>query len=376
MSLASWFRLPKFHFPSARLKPARRPARTRPFLESLEERAVPTSASNNILGFVNNASSFAAFNTQQSGINLPTLPVSGQLNGLAVGTFLLNSGTPNILGSALGANSQGQAQLGQPILFTPNSIFFSSYGFGSGTQPNQPWVPNAYNLGLAKGQMSFPSMSDFGSFQNYGSGVRYPRFAFHQQPQNDTDPLEHNLPLQDARAFAEVGETDALRAEQQSDTDGGAENGIDPDRDALFQPIPILAQPATQEESAVQPTRKLQETANEMRPHGALPIADASDENAQGEEAFPVGRLYSPETNGLQDVVFPANEWRQNADDGEFLDSDLVHDVPPLETLNLPSTLLLTVLTPIQLTTLMAEPPVATVPAQRGVALDEFDETA
>jgi len=45
-----------------------------------------------------------------------------------------------------------------------------------------------------------------------------------------------------------------------------------------------------------------------------------------------------------------------------------------LETLNLPSTLLLTVLTPAQLMVLLAEFPVGTVPSERGEDLAESSE--
>jgi hypothetical protein len=89
----------------------------------------------------------------------------------------------------LGVNSQGQGN--QPQIFQ-QLYFMPAFGFGSGTQPNQPWVPNAYNLGLANQQWSFPSQSDLG-FQ--APAPWYRPTAHYQQADQETP---ENLLVHDA----------------------------------------------------------------------------------------------------------------------------------------------------------------------------------
>lgn len=42
------------------------------------------------------------------------------------------------------------------------NILFDVYGFGSGMMPNAPWMPAAYNLGLANHPFNSLSQSDLG----------------------------------------------------------------------------------------------------------------------------------------------------------------------------------------------------------------------
>ena len=56
-------------------------------------------------------------------------------------------------------NSQGEDN---QLFQTTADILFDAYGFGSGVMPNAPWMPAAYNLGLANHQFNFPSPSDLG----------------------------------------------------------------------------------------------------------------------------------------------------------------------------------------------------------------------
>jgi hypothetical protein len=58
-----------------------------------------------------------------------------------------------------GVNSQGgNNQLDQAL----TNILFDVYGFGSGVMPNAPWMPAAYNLGLANNQFGYSLQSDLG----------------------------------------------------------------------------------------------------------------------------------------------------------------------------------------------------------------------
>ena len=123
MSVASWFRFAKFHFSAAATKPSRRRVPTRPFLEQLEERAVPDAASANVLGNLNNAALNA--NLPISGLVLAPSLEAASLNAVALSTFLNGLAPLN-----LGQQASGLANV---LSNVPTSIFFSSFGFGSGT---------------------------------------------------------------------------------------------------------------------------------------------------------------------------------------------------------------------------------------------------
>jgi hypothetical protein len=56
-------------------------------------------------------------------------------------------------------NSQGEInQLYQAMA----NMLYDIYGFGSVAMPNAPWMPAAYNLGLANHQFNYPLQSDLG----------------------------------------------------------------------------------------------------------------------------------------------------------------------------------------------------------------------
>lgn len=176
MSLASWIRLPKFRLASA-LKPSRRsqPSRSRLLVEQLEDRMLLSAAVNNVPTLNNSA---ATFNTQQIGLTLPQVQPNQLGNPLAVTQIVNGMQFPILSGVAIGAqaNLPAQSQLydqfrafgvnsqGQGNAFPTMQWLYAqtAMGFGSGTQPNAPWMPAAYNLGLANHQVGYPSQSDLG----------------------------------------------------------------------------------------------------------------------------------------------------------------------------------------------------------------------
>jgi hypothetical protein len=368
MSVTSWFRFTQLHFPSAVTKPSRRRVPTRPFLEYLEERAVPDAASGNVLGNLNNAT--INTNLASSGLVLTPNPTFATLNAVALGTFFNGFASLNL--------GQQGAIVPSNFLNVPTSFLFNAFGFGSGTQPNQPWVPNAYNLGLANGQFAFPSQADFGNSANSQSfGIRYPRVSRLPQLNNDANSPEQLLPPRDALASADndqMDRPDAIRQEEK-DTDHSAEQGTDTDSDSMFRPIPIVPHAATEDINVVQAAMKKQPGVAEAAPREAGPVADVHGANAADEALLQTRQLTIPEEYAWKDNVFISKEAAEPADEGQFLDSDLVHDVPALESLNLPSTLLLTVVTPVQLMGLLAEFPVSADPSEDGAEVAEFSES-
>jgi hypothetical protein len=87
---------------------------------------------------------------------------------------------------ALGVNSQGQGNF--DFLALQITFLTTATGFGSGTWPNRPWVPAAYNLGLANHQFGYSSQSDLGFFAA-------PPWSYQgtQQQQNvDNAPLDED----------------------------------------------------------------------------------------------------------------------------------------------------------------------------------------
>jgi hypothetical protein len=203
MALASWFRLPKYPFASPLISSSRRsvrrqPLRSRLCLEMLEDRMLLSAASSNQFGGLNNPS--VNFNTQSVGIVLPQQGTGASLNnGLAI-TQIANSLPLIPLGSqadplaqshlndqfrAFAVNSQGQgnqAQWMQQQFFS-----FDAYGFGSGVQPNAPWKPATYNVGLANHQYDYASQSDNG-FQSVPPW-------FHSFTQTTQQSQPHDEPL-------------------------------------------------------------------------------------------------------------------------------------------------------------------------------------
>jgi len=206
MSLASWFRLPKFRFASA-LRPLtqRRPFRSRLRVEQLENRMLLAASVNNVPTLDNSA---ATFNTQQIGLTPPqvnqlqnpiavTQTVNGAqfpiLNGVAIGAQanLLAQSQLYDQFRAFGVNSQGQ---GNEFPTMQWLYAQTAMGFGSGTQPNAPWMPAAYNLGLANRQFNYSSQSDLG-FSATPPWFRPTAQSLPQEQPLDADQMTESLLL-------------------------------------------------------------------------------------------------------------------------------------------------------------------------------------
>ena len=174
MSLASWLPVPLFHRAprlnkASRLQPSRRPTRSRPLVERLEERTL-LDGSGVLPGADTLASNFAPVSIGQglptsqnfpntSSLTAESYPNAGGESALAATSSFM---AQDLNGSQLrdfGVNSQGDNFL---LSQTTVNILLDAYGFGSGTQPNAPWAPAAYNLGLANHQYGYPSQSDLG----------------------------------------------------------------------------------------------------------------------------------------------------------------------------------------------------------------------
>jgi len=168
MSFTSWLSKPQQKqdaVQKGRDRQARRqPTYARPSLEYLEERTL-LDASTSPIGVIlpspgpgtgaavaNGANPATAINFSSS--------ASGGSSALAATSAFLAQSQGNSQFRLFAANSQGaNYSLSQQ---TPANILFGVNGFGSGTAPNAPWRPNAYNLGLANRAFNYSSQSDFG----------------------------------------------------------------------------------------------------------------------------------------------------------------------------------------------------------------------
>lgn len=184
MSLASWFTVPQLHRPSALNKSRPQPTHSRPSLERLEERMLLDASSGLIGGSFNNPNLNNNFNLVSSGIVLPTpgftsFGSSSVANGANPAHSFTFTGLAN---SEVGAQSATSTFLAQDQLYSQFRLFAvnsegpdfqreqqqlaffmaAADGFGSGSQPNAPWKPNAYNLGLANGQFGYSTQTDMG----------------------------------------------------------------------------------------------------------------------------------------------------------------------------------------------------------------------
>src|SRR5579884_377573 len=128
------------------------PSRLHLFLERLEDRVVP-DVSGNVFGGVDNPTINPA--PASAGIVLPEFP-NGPQSGLIVQPFFAAAPQGFAVGDqfdflaqdqrvaqfrALGVNTQGQGnEFGQQPWIT------FIYGFGSGTQPGQPWAPEYFSV--------------------------------------------------------------------------------------------------------------------------------------------------------------------------------------------------------------------------------------
>lgn len=310
---------------SSRRKPSRRPSHSRPSLEYLEERIVPDGASGN-LGVVTGGN--AAVNFQGGMTIIPTTNQS-DFSGIAVGVFsspLNGSGALDVtLLQTLG------------LAFNANNFNQNALGFGSGTQPNQPWVPNAYNLGLANHQWAYPSMSDHG-FPSpgpwYHSSNRLPQDA-------GDDPLR-----QDAASATSLAVLDDTQ-------DGKAtiaiEDANDSDDDLQVRSIPLLDHAATVAEDVKNDAQE------------SIFTIEADDLDTL---------LHSTPTSGAEEAdltdvaavqrVKKDNAWthsdRANSDD-PFVMADGEQIISPLRSLNLSEIVTLSFLTPAQFVALLADFP-------------------
>jgi hypothetical protein len=147
MSFASWLSLPLFHHTPNRNKPnhrpvCRQPNHSRPTLESLEDRVLLDGSG--LIGGANNFSFNGA--AASSGIVFPMAAIMPDASG-AAGLAFANAGVAAALPATANLAAQGLA---------------GTLGFGSGSEPNAPWRPNSYNLGLANHQYGYPTQTDVG----------------------------------------------------------------------------------------------------------------------------------------------------------------------------------------------------------------------
>ncbi len=149
------------------------PIRSRPSLEHLEERTLLDASSGLIAGSSGNLNLNSNFNLASNGAILPTpqstpnttavtpnvFPSAGASTALAATSTFLAQGQISSQFRSFGVNSQGAAfrDLNSQV-----GMLTGAFGFGSGTQPNAPWKPNAYNLGLANRQPDYSTQTDNG----------------------------------------------------------------------------------------------------------------------------------------------------------------------------------------------------------------------
>jgi hypothetical protein len=170
MSLASRFSVPQLHRTSAlniagRRHLCRQPIRARPSLESLEERTL-LDASSGVIG----GNNLTINGADASSGNILPITSDGShavadraMSPDASTDALAAQDQPSSQFRLFGINSQGESI--RSVQQTMANILRDAYGFGSGTQPNAPWMLNAYNLGLANHQLNYSSQADMGFSQ-------------------------------------------------------------------------------------------------------------------------------------------------------------------------------------------------------------------
>jgi hypothetical protein len=212
MSFISWFTEPELISDSARTehRPRREPMHSRPSLENLEERTLLDASTGLVEGSFHNLNLNNNFNFGSNGIVLPMQNLSGPTTNGAMGSNgdhavdpsgRVSSGTlaqassaaqfaqnqPDAQFRIFGINSQGNnPQLSQS---TTAFILRDAFGFGSGTQPDAPWKPNAYNLGLANRQPDYSTQTANG----FPSAAPWARQW--SSPVAQTEPGDENSPL-------------------------------------------------------------------------------------------------------------------------------------------------------------------------------------
>lgn len=216
MSLASRLSVLRFHRAPALNKPGRhqswrQPIHPRPTLEHLEERTL-LDASSGLIGGNNLILNGAA---ASSGNILPTTSdgshavLDRSMSPDASTDALLAQDQPNSQFRLFGINSQGESF--RSVQQTTANILRDAYGFGSGTQPNAPWMPNAYNLGLANHQFNYSSQSDMGF-----SAVPPWSHVAQSLPKEQNRPLDENDQLHFLQKDEQGTETPEKMADQHS----------------------------------------------------------------------------------------------------------------------------------------------------------------
>jgi hypothetical protein len=93
-----------------------------------------------------------------------------------------------------------------------------AYGFGSGSQPNAPWKPNAYNLGLANRQPDYATQTDngLGSASPWSRQWSSPVAQSQRSQQNNPDAVPEER--QEHRLDEDIGDKgDELQALMEQD---------------------------------------------------------------------------------------------------------------------------------------------------------------
>ncbi len=152
----------------------RQPIHPRPSLECLEERMLLDASSGLIGGSSGNLALNSNFNLASNGVILPTaqnvpnttavifnvFPNAGAGTALAATATFLAQDQANSQFRTFAINSQGpDFRLDLDRLL---ETMAGTFGFGSGTEPNAPWMPNTYNIGLANHQYNYSSQTDLG----------------------------------------------------------------------------------------------------------------------------------------------------------------------------------------------------------------------
>lgn len=178
MSLTSWFTeselFDDFDLDERKYQPHTEPMHSRPSLERLEERTLLDASSGLIGGASGNLNLNNNYNLGSNGVILPTAQNTPNTTAVTTNVFPSSSaGTALAVSSSFLAQDQISSQFrdfainsqGTALRFDLNSqvgMLTGAFGFGSGTQPNAPWKPNAYNLGLANRQPDYSTQTDNG----------------------------------------------------------------------------------------------------------------------------------------------------------------------------------------------------------------------
>jgi hypothetical protein len=101
----------------------------------------------------------AAFFPATTNVTSQAFPTGGGVSSLAVTSAFVSQDQLNSQFRDFAINSQA---VQNQFIQTTADILFGAYGFGSGTTPNAPWMPAAYNLGLGNHQFNYSLQPDLG----------------------------------------------------------------------------------------------------------------------------------------------------------------------------------------------------------------------